>query len=269
MSGGIRMSVGILEATLRRDRYIVAAALLLITALAWVYLLQLAADMDMPGMDAADMAAMMTPRAWVPADFGFVLVMWIVMMVGMMTPSAAPMILLYARVARQAISQGRSFAATGWFTAGYLLAWAGFSLAATVLQWQLERLTLLSPMMTSTSNRFNGMVLIAIGVYQWTPWKYACLAACQAPLSFIQRHGGFRPQASASLWLGLLHGAYCVACCWALMALLFVGGVMNVLWIAAIAVLVLLEKTAPVGRLVPRLIGFACVVAGTWLVVYA
>ena len=263
------MSGGILEATLRRDRYIVAAALLLITALSWAYLLQLVAGMDMPGMDSAAMAAMMAPRAWTPVDFGFMLVMWIVMMVGMMTPSAAPMILLYARVARQAIAQGRSFAATGWFTAGYLLAWTGFSLVATALQWQLERLALLSPMMTSTSNRFNGIVLIAIGVYQWTPWKYACLAACQSPLSFIQRHGGFRREASRSLRLGLLHGAYCVACCWALMALLFVGGVMNVLWIAAIAVLVLLEKTVPVGRFVPRLIGCSCVVAGTWLVVYA
>ena len=256
------MSGGILGATLRRDRYIVATALLLITALAWVYLLQLAADMDMPGMDSAAMAAMMAPRVWAPADFGLVLVMWVVMMIGMMTPSATPMILLYARVARQATAQGKRFAATAWFTAGYLLAWTGFSLAATLLQWQLERLTLLSPMMTSSSNRFNGIVLIAIGVYQWTPWKYACLAACQAPLSFIQRHGGFRPEASRSLRLGLLHGAYCVACCWALMALLFIGGVMNVLWIAAIAVLVLLEKAVPVGRLVPRAVGVVCLGAG-------
>ena len=261
------MSGGILEATLRRDRYIVAAALLLITALSWAYLLQLVADMDMPGMDAAAKATMMAPRAWTPADFGFMLVMWIGMMVGMMTPSAAPMILLYARVARQATAQGTLFAATGWFAAGYLLAWAGFSLAATLLQWMLERLTLLSPMMTSTSHRFNGIVLIAIGVYQWTPWKYACLAACQAPLSFIQRHGGFRPEASRSLRLGLLHGAYCVACCWALMALLFVGGVMNVLWIAAIALFVLLEKVLPVGRIVPRVGGVICIVAGAWLLI--
>lgn len=261
------MSGGILEATLRRDRYIVAAALLLITALSWAYLLQLVADMDMPGMDSAAMAAMMAPREWTPADFGYMLVMWIVMMVGMMTPSAAPMILLYARVARQATAQGTLFAATGWFAAGYLLAWAGFSLAATLLQWMLERLTLLSPMMTSTSHRFNGIVLIAIGVYQWTPWKYACLAACQAPLSFIQRHGGFRPEASRSLRLGLLHGAYCVACCWALMALLFVGGVMNVLWIAAIALFVLLEKVLPVGRIVPRVGGVICIVAGAWLLI--
>ena len=261
------MSGGILEATLRRDRYIVAAALLLITALSWAYLLQLVADMDMPGMDSAAMAAMMAPREWTPADFGYMLVMWIVMMVGMMTPSAAPMILLYARVARQATAQGTLFAATGWFAAGYLLAWAGFSLAATLLQWMLERLTLLSPMMTSTSHRFNGIVLIAVGVYQWTPWKYACLAACQSPLSFIQRHGGFRPEASRSLRLGLLHGAYCVACCWALMALLFVGGVMNVLWIAAIALFVLLEKVLPVGRIVPRVGGVICIVAGAWLLI--
>ena len=259
------MADGVLETALRRDRYIVAAALLAITALSWAYLLRLAADMAMPGMDSGDMGAMMAPRAWTPVDFGFMLVMWIVMMVGMMTPSAAPMILLYARVARQATVQGKLFAATGWFAAGYLLAWAGFSLAATLLQWMLERLTLLSSMMTSTSHRFNGIVLIAVGVYQWTPWKYACLAACQSPLSFIQRHGGFRPEASRSLRLGLLHGAYCVACCWALMALLFVGGVMNVLWIAGIALLVLLEKAVPVGRLIPRAVGVVCFVAGVWL----
>lgn len=258
------MSGGVLETALRRDRYIVAAALLAITALSWAYLLRFAADMAMPGMNSADMAAMMAPRAWTPYDFGFMLLMWIVMMIGMMTPSAAPVILLYARVGRQAAQRGRTFAATGWFAAGYLLAWAGFSLAATFAQWMLERLTLLSPMMTSTSGRFNGIVLIAIGVYQWTPWKYACLAQCQAPLSFIQRHGGFRPQATASLRLGALHGAYCVACCWALMALLFIGGVMNVLWIAGIAMLVLLEKAVPAGRLVPRLAGLVCIAAGIW-----
>lgn len=259
------MSGSVLEKALRHDRYVVVLALLAIIVLAWVYLLWLAADMEMPGMDAADMDMLMPPRAWTVADIGFMLLMWIVMMVGMMTPSAAPMILLYARVGRQAALQRQPFAATGWFAAGYLLAWTGFSVVATFMQWVLERLTLLSPMMTSTSIYFNGIMLIAIGIYQWTPWKYACLAQCQTPFSFIQRHGGFRPEAMRSLRLGIVHGAYCVGCCWALMALLFVGGVMNIFWIAGIALLVLVEKVLPTGRFIPRLAGLACFVGGVWL----
>lgn len=256
-----------LEKALRHDRYVVVLALLAITALAWVYLLRLAADNAMPGMDADDMSILMPPRAWTPADIGFVLLMWVVMMVGMMTPSVAPMILLYARVGRQAALQGQPFAATGWFAAGYFLAWVGFSVVATFMQWLLERQALLSPMMTSTSNYFNGIILVAIGVYQWTPWKYACLAQCQAPLPFIQRHGGFRPEAMRALRLGIVHGAYCVGCCWALMALLFVGGVMNTLWIAGIALLVLAEKALSAGRFIPRLAGLACIVGGAWLLI--
>lgn len=268
------MPDAVLEVVLRRDRYIVAAALVVVTSLAWTYILWLAANMGMAGSDMGDMdmgpgdmSAMMDTsfRPWALADFGFVLAMWAVMMVGMMTPSAAPVILLYARVGRQAATQGQPFAATGWFAAGYLLVWAGFSLAATCAQWLLERAILLTPMMTSTSNIFGGIVLIAIGVYQWTPLKNACLAQCQAPLSFIQRHGGFRPEAFASVRLGILHGAYCVGCCWALMALLFVGGIMNVLWIAGITIMVLLEKIIPAGRLIPRVAGIAFISAGVWL----
>lgn len=248
---------------LRHDRYIVATALVVATSLAWAYILWLAAGMKMTDNDMGAMMGM-SVRPWAPTDFIFVLAMWAVMMVGMMTPSAAPIILLYARVGRQA-AHGQPFAATGWFAAGYLLVWVGFSLTATCAQWILERAILLTPMMTSTSNIFGGIVLITIGVYQWTPLKYACLAQCQAPLSFIQRHGGFRPEAFASLQVGARHGAYCVGCCWALMALLFVGGVMNVLWIAGITILVLLEKIIPAGRLIPRTAGIAFIATGIWL----
>lgn len=252
---------------MRRDRYIVAAALVAVTSLAWAFL-WLAAGMEMTGSAMGAMTAT-SFRPWALADFGFVLAMWAVMMVGMMTPSAAPVILLYARVGRQAASHGQPFAATGWFAAGYLLVWAGFSLAATGVQWIFERALLLAPVMTSTSRIFGAIVLIAIGVYQWTPLKYACLAQCQAPLSFIQRHGGFRPEAFASLQIGARHGAYCVGCCWALMALLFVGGVMNVLWIAGITIMVLLEKIIAAGRLIPRVAGVAFITAGVWLLATA
>jgi predicted metal-binding membrane protein len=202
---------------------------------------------------------------WSAVEFGYVFAMWAVMMVGMMTPSAAPMILIYARVGRQAWTQGKPFAATGWFVSGYLLVWINFAAAATVAQWALERAALLDPMMASTSRILGGIVLIAAGLYQWTPLKDTCLRQCQSPLVFIQRQGGFRRDPVGSLLLGLHHGAYCVGCCWVLMALLFVGGIMNVLWIAAISIFVLLEKVVPVGNWIARIAGLGFAAAGGWL----
>jgi predicted metal-binding membrane protein len=183
----------------------------------------------------------------------------------MMAPSAAPMILLYARVARQARTDGHIFASTAWFAGGYLLAWIVFSAAATLAQGALLNAALITPMLAIASHYFGGAVMIAAGVYQWTPLKDACLAHCRAPMEFIMHHGGFRPQARRALAMGLRHGFYCVACCWALMALLFVGGVMNLLWIAAITIFVLAERVMPGGRLVARVGGIALIGAGAWL----
>ena len=267
------MNDSTLEAVLRRDRLIVASSLGVIAALAWAYVIWLAADMDMGGMDMTGFrmvpagVGMMAPAAapWSAVEFAFVFVMWAVMMIGMMAPSAAPMILMYARVARQGKVAGKPFAATGWFAAGYFVAWAGFSLAATLVQWVLDRQALLNSDMASASMLLGAVVLIAAGIYQWLPIKYACLSQCQTPLHFLMSHGGFRSDWQGCLRLGLLHGTYCVGCCWVLMALLFVVGVMNVLWIALLALLVLLEKLTPWGRWIARIAGAACVVAGTWL----
>jgi predicted metal-binding membrane protein len=267
------MTNSTLEAVLRRDRLVVASAVGVIVALAWGYVLWLAADMDMGGMDMAGfrmipagMGIMAPSNApWRAVEFAFVFAMWAVMMVGMMAPSAAPMILMYARVGRQAKAAGKPLAATGWFASGYFLAWIGFSLAATSVQWVVERAALLDSRMASASNMFGGIVLIAAGAYQWTPLKDICLAECQSPFRFLMRHGGFRGDLLGSLLLGLRHGAYCVGCCWVLMALLFVGGVMNVLWIALLALLVLLEKVTPFGGRVARAAGVACIVAGVWM----
>lgn len=222
----------------------------------------------MPMSDMLGMNAMATPafKSWSLTDFTFVFAMWAAMMVGMMTPSAAPMILIYARVGRQAAQQGRPFAVVGWFAAGYLLTWTGFSLVATVGQWALTRAALFTPMMQSASGIFGGSVLIAAGSYQLTPFKDICLKHCQAPLIFIQRHGGFRRDNAGSLGLGFRHGLYCVGCCWALMTLLFVGGVMNVLWIAGLTILVLAEKIVPVSRVLSCSIGVALIVTGAWLI---
>src|SRR5215467_13276251 len=262
-----------LEAVLRRDRAVVFAALVVITMLAWADIIWLADDMAMDGMDMtgfrmipAGQGLMMPASApWQPVEFVYVFAMWAVMMIGMMTPSVAPMILIYARVGRQAVASGHPFAASGWFATGYLIVWLGFSLLATLAQWGLERAALLTPMMESAGGLFGAIVLIAAGVYQWTPLKEACLSYCQAPLTFIMHHGGFRTDPAGAVALGFRHGLYCIGCCWSLMLLLFVGGIMNLFWIAALAVLVLVEKTLASGKLISRLAGLGFIAAGCLL----
>src|SRR5260370_1598028 len=195
------MSDVAIEGVLRRDRVIVAAALVVVTGLAWAYVWWLAADMDMGGMDMsgfrmipAGMGLMMpTTAPWNAMEFAFVFAMWAVMMIGMMTPSAAPMILIYARVGRQAAQRGKPLAACAYFAAGYLLTWIGFALAATSGPWPLERGTLLTPIIAGASGVFSGIVLIAAGLYQWTPLKDACLRQCRAPWLFIHPHRRFPP----------------------------------------------------------------------------
>jgi len=250
---------------LRRDRLVVAGALGIITVLAWGYILWLVHAMPVTSVDGVGLMAP-TMSAWSPTEFTFAAIMWAVMMVGMMTPSVAPTILLYVTVGRQAALLGSPLAPAGWFAAGYLLCWALFALVAAAAQGALQQAALLTPMLSSASQIFGGAVLVAVGALQWSPLKDACLGQCQTPLHFIQRHGGFRAEPLGSLQLGLLHGAYCVGCCWALMALLFVGGVMNVLWIAGLAILVLLEKTIP-GKVIPRIAGLALIGLGAWMLI--
>jgi len=266
---------------LRRDRAVVATALAVIAVLAWAHVLGLAADMAMPDatapsaaggdMGGMDMSATVAPgfRAWAPADFAFIFAMWAVMMVGMMTPSVAPMVLLYASVGRKAQASGRPIASTAWFFTGYLLVWVAFSIVATGALWLLTSLALLSPMMATNSRILGGLVLVAGGLYQWTPMKGVCLRQCQAPIAFLASRGGFRSDPLGALRFGIEHGAYCLGCCWALMALLFVGGVMNVLWIAGIAILILLEKIVPTGQLIPRISGALMAAAGVGFLVGA
>jgi predicted metal-binding membrane protein len=175
------------------------------------------------------------------------------------------MILMYARAGRYVETRRAPLVATAGFVAGYLLVWVAFSLIATLAQWALECGGLLDADMAGTSNILGGIVFVAAGTYQWTLLKQACLAQCQVPFAFLMRHGGFRRDGTGSVMLGLRHGAYCVGCCWVLMALLFVGGVMNPLGIALVAVLILLEKVARQGRLIARLAGVALAGAGAWL----
>lgn len=266
------MSSGLLESVLRREREIVLFALAALTAVAWAYLFWFAGTMnkarhspDIAGMDMPGMA-MAAIAPWTAIDFVLMFLMWAVMMVGMMTPSVAPMVLIYAGVARQAEQRGKVFPSTSWFFGGYLTAWVAFAALATSAQWALERLVLLGPMMELSSASIGGAILIAAGFYQWTPIKDTCLAQCQAPLLFIQRHGGFRSDSAGAFKLGARHGFYCLGCCWTLMALLFVAGIMNLLWIAALTIIVFLEKLLPYGRVLSRAVGVVLVATGAWII---
>ncbi len=243
-----------LESVLKRDRAIVLAGLIGVTALAWVYLYAMAAEMG------GDTMAALQVRPWGGLDFLLMFLMWAVMMVAMMVPGAAPMILLFAAVNRKQRERGRPFAPVGAFVAGYIAVWSAFSAVATLSQWGLEQAALLSPMLVGASPLLGGGLLIVAGIYQWTPLKHACLKHCRSPLHFLTH--GMRKGTGGAFVMGLEHGAFCVGCCWVLMGLLFVGGVMNLLWVAAIAAFVLLEKVVTHGLLAGRLSGALLVLAG-------
>ena len=233
-----------IEAALRRDRLVVALSLAGVVALAWLYLWHQAASMH-----AGDHSGM-----------AMAIAMWVVMMAGMMLPSAAPTILFYGAMVRKHAERGSVLPAVWIFVSGYLLVWAGFSLAAAMLQAALEHAGLLTSMMASASKRLSGALLVAAGVYQLTPLKNLCLRKCRNPVQFFMTH--WRPGAAGALRMGMTQGAYCVGCCWMLMLLLFAAGVMNLAWVALIAVFVLLEKLLPAGRLTSRIAGAALVVLG-------
>jgi predicted metal-binding membrane protein len=190
--------------------------------------------------------------------------MWTVMMTGMMLPSASPLGLLYGAIARRSAqaTAGRGIYA---LAAGYLIIWSVFSLGATALQRGLTELPLVSPMMEITSSRVGGTLLLIAAVYQLTPVKHACLRTCRSPLGFLMSR--WRTGWSGAFSMGLEHGAYCVGCCWALMLLLFVGGVMNLTVIAALTALVAFEKLAPLGLHGARITGVLLMAAGVWMVV--
>ena len=236
-----------------RDAWFTWIAIILVTGLSWLYLAVLAAEMD-GGME---MASMPMQHSWTWLDAVMMFIMWAVMMVAMMLPSATPMILLYQRVAQQKMARPRL--AVVLFAAGYLLVWTLFSVAATGAQWALRELGLVNAMMVSSSDLLSGALLLAGGLYQLTPWKRVCLEHCQAPLAFVMQH--WRSGPGGALAMGLHHGAHCLGCCWLIMALLFVGGVMNLLWIAALAIIVLLEKVLA-GKWPSHVLGAVLIVAG-------
>lgn len=254
-----------------RDRVLIRCCVLAIAALAWAYLFYLdhqmlqtiehAAmpanmdmDMDMPGMPME--------RLWTATDVFFTFLMWVVMMVGMMSGSAMPVMLLFAG-AQARRSKGTARLMVLIFSLGYAVVWTGFSGLATIAQWALHNAAMLSPAMAASSPWLGGAILCAAGVYQLSPFKQACLMHCRSPLGFFMSR--WRDGKLGALQMGMQHGAYCLGCCWALMGVLFVVGVMNLAWVAGLALLVLLEKTGPAGLVVARVAGVAMIAAGIFI----
>lgn len=255
------------EAILRRHRAVTIAAIILLTLLAWLWTINRAGtgmaplvsfpplqtdEQSMPGMA---MGGTMAAHPWTAARFGLTFSMWWIMMVAMMLPSASPTILLYTKTAAR--DRRASRPATGSFLLGYLLTWGGYSLFATFLQMGLEQFDLLAQMSMAMNSRYlSSALLAAAGLYQLSPLKETCLRHCRSPAHFLSRH--YRPGSSGALRMGMIHGSYCVGCCWLLMALLFVGGVMNLAWIALLTLLVAAEKLLPLGRRFATVAGLGC-----------
>jgi len=225
-----------------RDRIIVLMGLVTVSLAAWGYMLY-----DYLRMQTLPMSQMWMPptggAAWSLQDFWLTFVMWAVMMVAMMLPSAMPMVLMFATVNRKRRAQQRPYVPTFVFAAGYVAVWTLFSAAVTLAQWPLHHWSLLTPMMDNASAIMAGLVLLVAGVYQWTPWKDACLNQCRTPLAFLMTE--WREGAGGAFSMGVKHGLFCVGCCWALMLVLFGVGVMNMLWVAIITLFVLAEKVFP------------------------
>jgi len=255
-----------IEAVLRRERAVIAIGLAAVVALAWAYLWQ-GAGVGMSAIDMTTLSLFPHRQADVVGEMDstwpVVVAMWWVMMIAMMTPSAAPLVLLYGLVLRRhAVPGQNAYLPSLLLLAGYLSAWLAFSIAAAMLQKALQPAGLLSGMMLwSKSAALSASVLAAAGLYQLSNLKYACLAQCRSPVRFLTEH--WRPGRFGSFVLGARHGAYCVGCCWMLMALLFVGGVMNLIWIAMLTLIVLVEKLAPAGAAIGRFSGGLLIVWAT------
>jgi predicted metal-binding membrane protein len=258
----------VLEQALRRDRVVVIVAIIVIAAIAWAYTVYIAETGMGMGDEMGMSMAMADMRSWSAADFGLMFVMWAVMMVAMMAPSAAPMLLMFAALNRRRRERDAPYVPTGIFLAGYVIVWSVFAAAATGGNWGLHQASLLSSMMgASTSGYLGGALLLAAGAFQWSPLKTACLKQCRTPMGFLMT--SWREGHLGALRMGLEHGVYCLGCCWALMLLLFALGIMNLVWIAALAAFVLAEKVAPMSEWVSRSTGVLLAGWGIWAIANA
>lgn len=264
---GERTAPAVMRSLPLRDRLVILSGLGIVTLLSWIYLVEMARGMDCMIMMMPGDHAMSVAPAWTPGYFGAMLLMWVIMMIGMMVPSAIPMVLIHAAIGRKAALEGTPLVPTGFFITGYIVVWSLFSVAATLAQWGLDRASLLSPLMMSNSPVIGGALLLAAGLYQLTPMKTACLRHCRSPVHFIAN--AWRPGCLGAIRMGFEHGAYCLGCCWILMGLLFFGGVMSIWWIGGLTLFVLLEKVMPFGILGGRILGSLAAIWGVVLLIRA
>lgn len=253
------MKTGSLVSVLKKDRLIVLTALGLICVLSWLYVIYLYNQMYPMNMDALFFAMPMTPQ-WSWTDVVLLFLMWFVMMIAMMTPSVTPLVIIFTLVNRKRRQQQNPYASSGYLLSGYFLVWAAFSLFATFLQWLLQRVALLNPEMVTTSKMLGSAILITAGMFQFTPLKNTCLRNCRSPIGFIHQH--WKEGKGGALFMGIQNGIYCLGCCWILMILLFVSGIMNVLWIAVISVFVLIEKVLSSVKVISLIAGVALITYG-------
>jgi predicted metal-binding membrane protein len=246
----------VLKTTRWRDRLLILGGLAVLTLLAWGVMAEMAGRMN-------DAPAAAHLQAWSVSDFAVAFGMWSVMMMGMMLPSASPMVLTFAGISRRR-APDHSFLRTSLFVGGYLLVWIGYSAGAALLQGGFQAAALLTPMGASASPHLAGGLLVGAGLYQWTPLKDACLTGCRTPMGFLMAE--WRPGRRGALVMGWRHGWNCAGCCWATMALMFVLGVMNLLWMAALTALCLIEKIAPAGDRIGRFAGIGFIGWGVWLI---
>ena len=264
---------GSIERLLRRDRLVLIALIATLFGVASLYTI-LGIGMRMSALDMTAMSGMSdmpggdVAGSWNLNYMLLVFLMWWIMMIAMMLPSASPTVLLYSALSRRSAEASRVPSMSAAFLSGYLVAWAGFSVLATVMHRALESWELVSStMMTLIDTVPGALLLLTAGIFQFTPLKHTCLQHCRSPAEFITRRR--RPGAGGAFQMGLEHGSYCLGCCWSLMALLFVGGVMNLYWIAALAGLVAVEKLVPRGELVSKAAGAVLMVWGSYLLVVA
>ena len=254
------------ERLLRRDRAVLVALFVVLFLLSCLYTV-FGVGMNMTALEMTAMSGMRDmPGAAVPGQWSIgyavlVFLMWWVMMVAMMLPSVSPTVLLYSAMMRHSSNEQQLPEVAGAFLSGYLGTWAVFSLFATVTQWWLESIGTVSPtMMTLIDTIPVALVLIAAGVFQFTPLKDACLSHCRSPAEFLTRRR--RDGSTGAFIMGLEHGTYCLGCCWFLMALLFVGGIMNLYWIVGLAAFVAIEKLTPFAAALSKLAGGALILWG-------
>jgi len=244
-----------LTSVLQRDRILLIGGIALLTILAWGYMAEMAHDMG---------SAAVSPhqQEWRVETFLAAFGMWSVMMMGMMLPSASPMVLTFHGISRRRMD-GHAMGSTVLFVVGYAFVWIGYSAGAALLQGVLHAAALLTPMGASTNPYLAGGLLIVAGLYQFAPLKDACMTGCRSPMGFLMAE--WRPGRRGALVMGWRHGLNCAGCCWATMALMFVLGVMNLLWMAALTALCLIEKIAPGGDTLGRLAGVGFIGWGAWL----